>query len=155
MDTLPVADVVCLIGTLTSLPVCVVLSVADIRTHTLPNPLVAVLALCGAATLPSVALVPYSALTRIIWAAGTLLVLAGFEMLYRRLRGRAGIGAGDVKVLGASALFLGPLVVAQLLIACTAAVLVAVVRRSQEPFAFGPYLLGALIAVLLYSLLLM
>lgn len=155
MGAVQAADLVCLAAAIASLPVCAALCVFDLRERILPNRLVAVLALCGAATLPSSALVPFPAAERLAWAVGTLLVLAAAELLWRRLRGSSGIGAGDVKLLGASALFLGPLVAAQLLIACAAAVLVAALRRSARPFAFGPYLVGGLVSLLLCSSLLM
>lgn len=71
----------------------------------------------------------------------TLVVLGGFEALWRHLKGTHGLGAGDIKLLAAQALWLGPHVVVVLALACVLAALVALARHQQS-FAFGPYLAG-------------
>lgn len=77
--------------------------------------------------------------SRLAWGIGTLIVLACVEALWRCLRRSHGMGAGDIKLIGALGLWLGPLLVATLMLACLVGALVAVARRRRT-FAFGPYL---------------
>jgi leader peptidase (prepilin peptidase) / N-methyltransferase len=61
------------------------------------------------------------------------LALAGFSALHRQLRGRDGLGFGDVKLLGASALWIGWFGASlQILVAALAALVFAVLRARRK-----------------------
>lgn len=88
-------------------------------------------------------------------ALATLLLLYLIRFLHKRLRGRIGLGLGDVKLAGASALWLGPAgiplylfiaSVAALIFATTAALFCRFdLRNTRIPFA--PFLGLSLILV--------
>ena len=89
--------------------------------------------------------------------AGILaLSLLGFSLLYAKLRGRTGLGLGDVKLLSASALLVGIGGVGlQILFACVAAMLFVLMRsiRRKRPLRlasripFATFLAPALVLV--------
>jgi leader peptidase (prepilin peptidase)/N-methyltransferase len=102
---------------------------------------------------------PEQLLSHVIGAAAGFLLLWAIALLYRRMRGREGLGLGDAKLLAAAGAWLGweglPSVI---LIAAatglTAAVLQARTHGSldtQRPLPFGPYLAGAFWLVWLYG----
>jgi len=112
---------------------------------TLPLLLVGLLLAVGGERLPG--MVPLASPTgAAVGAALGYLALAALALLYRRLRGRDGIGLGDAKLLAAAGAWLGaerlPLV---LLAAALLGLLTALLRR-QQPLAaetavpFGPAL---------------
>nr|WP_314444177.1 prepilin peptidase [uncultured Sphingomonas sp.] len=117
------------------------LFVLDSRHFWLPDRLVLLLALAG---LPLGGLVSQDALssravTALVAGAG----LAVLAILYRRIRGRDGLGGGDPKLLAALALWLGPqLTVATLLGAALLGLAEALWKRRQasEAQPFGAYL---------------
>jgi leader peptidase (prepilin peptidase)/N-methyltransferase len=119
--------------------VLVAASVIDQRTQRLPDPLtlaVALLALGLAATNGQV-------LIGIAAAAITFGLLEGLRYSFLRLRGRAGLGAGDVKLLGALALWLGPATPwAVALAALVGLLVVAISRPVGGRIAFGPLIAG-------------
>jgi leader peptidase (prepilin peptidase)/N-methyltransferase len=149
-----------------------VLSFIDLDTYRLPNVLVAIVAAVGAVAAvaaqvmggswaPLVGLtadgllaqpVPV-ALAGCAIGAGLTALIAG---VYGAVRGRTGLGMGDVKLLGAMGLFTGPYVLMTLGIASLigAVVGMAASRRSGESLAmqqipFGPFLaLGCVLTVL-------
>jgi leader peptidase (prepilin peptidase)/N-methyltransferase len=133
------------------------LSAIDLRQYRLPDWL----------TLPLTALGPCVA-----WWSGTIPVwwsivsaalgfgmLAGIAHVYRAVRGRAGLGLGDAKLLGASGAWLGaeglPTVLLWATAAALACVLVARWRGSQlsgsTRLPFGPFLAFATWLVWLYG----
>jgi leader peptidase (prepilin peptidase)/N-methyltransferase len=85
---------------------------------------------------------------RIAAAAAGYLALLGFETLYRLLRGRAGLGMGDAKLLAAAGAWLGlealPLVLLAACALATLAVLALVVAGNRlglgTRIPFGPFL---------------
>lgn len=90
------------------------------------------------------------------YALLTAATLFAVSLVYARLRDREGIGFGDVKLVGASALLVGPWGVAmQILLASTAAILFVVIRairrrrplRSVARVPFGAFLAPALVIV--------
>lgn len=152
-----------------------ILSVVDIDTRRLPTVLVAVLAAFGivgavvgqATGLPVTPLVGVARsgwLSSPLAAAAAGLVLGGglawgLAALYRVVRKRTGLGAGDVRLLGALGLFLGPYVVLAFLIANLAGLVVGLVRMAWPrgsadtgaagSIPFGPFLaVGALLSAL-------
>lgn len=81
------------------------LALLDARHYWLPDPLTAALALAGLGA-GLLGLEPTVA-DRLIGGAGGYLVFAGVRLTYRLLRGREGMGGGDVKLFGAIGLWLG------------------------------------------------
>jgi leader peptidase (prepilin peptidase) / N-methyltransferase len=83
-----------------------------------------------------------------IGAAAGFAAFALTGWLYQRLRGRAGLGGGDAKLLAAAGAWLGwPALPGVVVIAATSALLVIAARTlagrpigPQAPIAFGPYL---------------
>ncbi len=150
-----------------------VLAFIDLDTMRLPNPIVAVLAAFGlvgalVSTLTAVPICPLftdpaggvlksplgMALVGAVLGSG----IAGLLMLaYGMLRGRTGMGMGDVKLLFAMGLYLGPYVLGALFVGSLIGSIGGFlsVRRSadgpvgQAKFAFGPYLaLGGVLTAL-------
>ena len=83
---------------------------------------------------------------RLIGSAAGFAAFAGIAALYRRLRGRDGLGLGDAKLLAAAGAWVGwrdlPSVV--LLGAVTALVWALATRRDPgRPLPFGPFLAAA------------
>ncbi len=140
-----------------------VLSAIDLDTYRLPNPLVALLAVIGIAgvTVTSVAAVPAAPLVALPgsgplvapWAFGLLGAALGAGVSgaiaagYGAVRGRSGLGMGDVKLLGAMGLFVGPYVVMGLFIASVAGMVIGLLvarargtSLSETRIPFGPSL---------------
>jgi leader peptidase (prepilin peptidase)/N-methyltransferase len=106
------------------------LAAIDLRAFWLPDPLTAALALLGvgggwlglAPSLPD----------RLIGGAAGFTALWLVATLYRRLRGRAGLGGGDPKLFGAIGLWLGWHALPQvLLLACLLGLAVVAVTRIR------------------------
>ncbi len=137
-------------------PLLLLVALVDGRTGRIPDGLNAAIAALGLASLlfgSDAALLP----ARLLDAAilGVLLLLV--RHLYRALRGRTGLGLGDVKFLSAATLWTGlalmPLVI---LLACLSGLLEVGVRalrggriRGDMRLRFGPHLALGLFAVLL------
>lgn len=140
-----------------------VLTFIDLDTFRLPNAIVGTLALAGTlaaviAQLTGMPLTPLlhvaaegwlshpivSALTGAALGAG---LSGGLAFAYGRARGRSGLGMGDVKLLGAIGIFLGPYVLLTLFAGSILGVIGGIVdaNRTGESTAahripFGPYL---------------
>lgn len=148
-----------------------ILAFIDLDTMRLPNPLVAALAVAGALgavlaqfapTLVQPLVSPaeaHSHMAPLAWAllgaaVGAIpvwLLAAG----YGKVRGRNGLGFGDVKLLGAMGLFVGPLVALALLVGSLFGSIVGMVAVSRGAEAkstripFGPFLaLGGVLTAL-------
>lgn len=81
------------------------LALLDLRHFWLPDRLVAALAV--AAMLPSAFGLPPALFDRLVGGVAAWLAFMAIRFLYRRLRGREGMGAGDAKLFGALGLWLG------------------------------------------------
>lgn len=123
----------------------------DLERRVIPNRITGPAALVALAL--GVALDTGGEPTRLLWAA-----IAGGFLLLAALVNPAGMGMGDVKLLGVMGLFLGRPVIVGLLLALIGSVLTGVViarRRGvrtarKTGLPFGPYLaVGGLIAALL------
>jgi leader peptidase (prepilin peptidase)/N-methyltransferase len=152
--------------------ILLVLTWIDVDTRRLPNVLVASLACVGVvgavvsqfSPVQLVPLVPVPvsgiaasplafALVGALLGAGSSGALAG---AYALVRGRAGMGMGDVKLLGAVGLFAGPYVLLALVLGSIAGAVVGVVGARREGvevasfmLPFGPFLAaGSAVAVL-------
>jgi len=151
-----------------------VLSAIDLDTRRLPTPLVAALAIVAAlaAVAAQVTGLPFGPLVGIAaqgWLSQPIVTAAvGFAagagvsmaiaMIYRALRGADGLGFGDVRLLGAMGLVLGPYVLLAYALGNILGVLVAVpqmlLSRAGGPLSgrsipFGPFLAcGGVLTVL-------
>lgn len=146
-----------------------VLSFIDLDTMRLPNPLVGLLAAIGLAgsifsQLTGLAAVPLVDLGG--WLASPLLasivgalVSGGFSLAialaYAAIRKSSGFGMGDVKLLGAIGIFLGPYGLMTLFFASLVGAVVGIVaaRRSggsmTSRYPFGPFLAAGAVLVAL------
>jgi leader peptidase (prepilin peptidase)/N-methyltransferase len=75
------------------------LAVTDWRSYTLPDPLNAALAICG--LIAAFAIDRASLPDHIIGMAAGFAAFVALAFVYRRVRGRDGLGLGDAKLLGA------------------------------------------------------
>lgn len=76
------------------------------------------------------------------------LPLLALTLLMEHVRGREMMGGGDIKLLGAMALYLEwPQMILLLLLGCLSGILGAAVSGKKGAFAFGPYLAAAGVAV--------
>jgi len=143
-------------------------AVCDARWRIIPNSCCIALAAVGAALqaartlLPDVvAALPWTHVVDpwlgepwacVAWGVAVLVAGVALELAYRRLRGEAGVGLGDVKYLAAWAFLLGAWVAAVLALACLAGAVVAAIRR-QRTFALGPWICAAAVVLLAVPLL--
>lgn len=81
------------------------LALLDARHYWLPDPLTGALAVAGLAA--GVAGIEPGLIDRLIGGAAGFLLFAAVRFSYRALRGREGMGGGDVKLFGAIGLWLG------------------------------------------------
>lgn len=148
-----------------------ILSAIDLDAYRLPNPLVGLCAAVGGVGaflyqvtgLPAVPLVDFggwlasplvAALVGALLSSGLAL---GIALLYARMRKREGFGMGDVKLLAAIGLFVGPYGLLVLFFASVAGAIAGIVAalRSDEGLAkaypFGPFLAAAAVGVSLYG----
>jgi len=143
-----------------------VLTFIDLDTMRLPNPIVGALALLGAigavaAQLLSTAIIPLTGAGMApLLSAGLGLLLGaglsgGIAALYAGIRGKSGFGMGDVKLLGAMGLFLGPYVLLALMIGSLAGAVAGIIAAArsgaglQAKIPFGPFLaLGGVVTAL-------
>ncbi len=135
------------------------LALLDLRHFWLPDRLVAALAV--AAALPLVLALPPSLGDRLIGGVAAWLALMAVRLVYKRLRGREGMGAGDAKLFGALGLWLGwRLLPMLLLLAAMGGLVVALAmavtrgsvdRSSRLPFGLFLALAAWPIEVLLLS----
>ena len=130
----------------------------DFRHRIIPNILNASLAACG--FVVSATLFNKSPWQVAQVAAATLLGFILITELYRLIRGRIGIGAGDVKFLGAAATWVGLLGIPWVvLLASISGLLVATLGsvsgqdiKAESRIAFGPHLsLGLLVVWLMHD----
>ncbi|HZT88527.1 MAG TPA: prepilin peptidase [Stellaceae bacterium] len=126
--------------------VLLTLALIDWREYLLPDPLTLPLAPLGLAVAWLSA--PEDLVDRLIGAAAGFVAFVAIAALYRRGRGREGLGRGDAKLLGGLGAWVGasglPSVI---LLASLLALAVAFGRRAfgdkitaTDPLAFGPYL---------------
>lgn len=132
------------------------IAVEDLLTMLIPDTLVAALALVSAGLLVTTAPDWRAVLDAVLVALAVALGLFLFSAVYSRLRGMAVLGFGDVKLIGASALLVGPSGVGlQILLASTAALIFAVLRavrrgrrlRATMRLPFATFLAPALVVV--------
>jgi leader peptidase (prepilin peptidase)/N-methyltransferase len=151
-----------------------VLSAIDLDTRRLPTPLVWALAAIAAAAavaaqLTGIGFGPLVGQASAGWLAQPAIAAAvgfaagagtsaGIALLYRALRGRDGLGFGDVRLLGAMGLVLGPFVLLAYALGNIIGVLVALPQAllsrkkgalSTRSIPFGPFLaLGGVLTAL-------
>lgn len=119
----------------------------DVRERRIPNVLVACMAACALVEIALTSIVaPFispgslaSWSERVGWALGVLLLVGLIEVAWRRHCERHGIGFGDIKLLSALALWLGPTICIVFAASCAFALAVEL-PRGRTSFAFGPYI---------------
>jgi leader peptidase (prepilin peptidase)/N-methyltransferase len=140
-----------------------ILSFIDLDTKRLPNPLVAVLAGIGAAGAVASAALGVPAVPLIgsgnplVLAVGGAVLSAGpalaIALVYAGIRKREGFGMGDVKLLGAIGLYLGPFGPMVLFFASVLGAVIGVWQGSRSgegmtaSIPFGPFLASAAVIV--------
>ncbi|MDO8915439.1 MAG: prepilin peptidase [Coriobacteriia bacterium] len=152
--------------------ILMVLTFIDLDTYRLPNALVGALAVIGligavVSQVTGIEAIPLLSVSGggllgqplVTSALGALLgagLSGGIAALYGRLRGRTGLGMGDVKLLGAMGVFLGPFVLMALFVGSLLGAISGLLdafRRGESAAThrvpFGPYLaLGGVASVL-------
>jgi leader peptidase (prepilin peptidase)/N-methyltransferase len=153
--------------------ILMVLTFIDFDTYRLPNVLVGTLAAIGligavVSQMTGVEAVPLLLATGggllsqplVASVAGAVLgagLSGGIAALYGRLRGRTGLGMGDVKLLGAMGVFLGPYVLLALFVGSLVGALAGLLDAARSGGSaathrvpFGPYLaLGGVASALI------
>ena len=130
-------------------------AVADARTRRMPNASVAALALLWLAgnMTPLLGMdLPYvqGLKSCAVVALGVTAAFLAFEAIWRAVSGRgAGLGMGDIKLIGAAALTLGAWILPCVVVACVLASVVETLRGNKA-FAFGPYLCTTFAVCFLY-----
>ncbi len=133
------------------------LSIVDVRHLLLPDQLTLPLIPVGLVVTWTVA--PDALAEHILAALGGFLIFAVLALVYRRLRGREGIGLGDAKLLAAAGAWVSwqglPGVI---LLAAAGGLAGALAKRLvagrldlRQPLPFGPYLAAGLWLVWLYG----
>jgi len=134
-----------------------ILAFIDLDTMRLPNALVGLLAIVGAFGVvvsevtgdPTVPLLHGGGALESAWAFAAAGLLVGgavplaLSAAYAALRGRQGMGMGDVKLLGTMGIFLGLYVLIALLLGSMAGALSALLPREggvRRKIPFGPFL---------------
>lgn len=124
------------------------LALLDLRHFWLPDRLTAALALAGLAA-GFAGLAP-PLIDRLIGGVAGLLIFAAVRHGYRRLRGREGMGGGDVKLFGAIGLWLGWRMLPPVLLGAALAGLLwglILLARGQAPTATSRLPFGAFLAL--------
>ena len=130
-------------------------AVSDARTRRIPNASVAALALLELAgnMTPLLGMdLPYvqGLKSCAVVALGVTAAFLAFEAIWRAVSGRgAGLGMGDIKLIGAAALTLGAWILPCVVVACVLASVVETLRGNKA-FAFGPYLCTTFAVCFLY-----
>ena len=130
-------------------------AVSDARTRRIPTASVAALALLGLAgnMTPLLGMdLPYvqGLKSCAVVALGVTAAFLAFEAIWRAVSGRgAGLGMGDIKLIGAAALTLGAWILPCVVVACVLASVVETLRGNKA-FAFGPYLCTTFAVCFLY-----
>jgi leader peptidase (prepilin peptidase) / N-methyltransferase len=123
-----------------------VLSAIDLRTYRLPDLLTLPLVALGVLATPL--LLGAALWWQAISAALGFALMAGVGFAYRRLRGHAGLGLGDAKLLAAAGAWLGAEALPSVLIwACGSAILALLLQAwrtgalsARARIPFGPFL---------------
>ncbi len=127
----------------------------DAQSRVIPNASVVALALWGlVGHIPFVLgfLPPFlpSLSSCVISAVAVVAVFLAFEMVWRTVnKGRHGMGMGDIKLVGAVCLAMGPWAFPCFAAACLSAVFIETLRHNRT-FAFGPYLCACFAVCLIY-----
>jgi leader peptidase (prepilin peptidase)/N-methyltransferase len=129
----------------------------DVRSWLLPDVLTLPLVIAG--LFAAAVFDPEQLADRAAGAALGYLLLLAVAVLYRRLRGRDGLGAGDAKLLAASGAWLGASTLPEVIVfaALSALVGAACLRLTgvrlgaQSPLPFGPFLALATWVLWLWS----
>lgn len=119
------------------------LALIDLRSWRLPDVLTLPLIALGLAAAWSGLLPELGLLDALLGAAAGYVALAGIAWLYRRLRGREGLGLGDAKLLAAAGAWLGPAALPWvILLAAPMGLVLALARRTplrgDSAVPFGP-----------------
>jgi leader peptidase (prepilin peptidase)/N-methyltransferase len=136
----------------------VALSAIDLHTLRLPDIITLPLAVAGLLLAALLGWEPSFA-WRIAGAVGGFACIWGLNEAFRAVRGYAGMGLGDAKLLAVAGAWLGPMALpSTLLYACAGALLLVAFKYAagravggREPLPFGPFLAAAIWLVWLYG----
>lgn len=126
------------------------LSVIDLREYRLPDILTLPLIMAG---LAQAYFLTGNIAPSLMGAASGYIVFVGFELAYRRLRGRDGLGRGDAKLLAAGGAWCGWAGLPLIVLIGSALALVALIFPSFKKMSedgiipFGPFLALAVFIV--------
>lgn len=132
------------------------LSVVDLQSLMIPDHTIVIIAICGLAQLWSL---PESLVPRLIEAVICLGAFTVLAMVFEHLLGRPALGFGDVKLLAASTLMIGPgnIIVAVFLAAVAGIAAFSILAASgrqkrNDPIPFGPFLAFSIWLCWLYDI---
>jgi leader peptidase (prepilin peptidase)/N-methyltransferase len=125
----------------------------DARCQRLPDVLTLPLVLAGLAE--AVFLEPEAVMGRAAGAAAGYLGFWALAWMFRRIRGREGLGMGDAKLLAAGGAWLGAWLLPDVLLLAAGTALAYALRRGRpdptEKLPFGPFLAAGIWAMWLYG----
>lgn len=131
--------------------VCIWISVVDFKTLKISNLSNVLIAVLGCAAIQSLA--PESTISHLAAAVSiTGVAWLASEVAYRKV-GRDVFGLGDVKLLGAGTIWVGPVSVPSVLLISSLAALVFYFcfNKARERIPFGPFLSFAIFVVWVYG----
>ncbi len=146
-------DWVILVSTSLLILIVVAISIQDFKTMRIPDALTLTLGLVGLFTLTIINQdIPYR---NLFSAVVMFMIFLLMRIGYARIKGKPGLGFGDVKLAGASAIWISPWFLSSFLfIACISCIVYVLIKgfifgreTLQNRIPFGPFLGFGLVAI--------